>query len=183
MYVLSGDDDFKDSKAKYSQTLQILQHRGIRVFAMLFGYINLGTYYFLGAISPGGQLYSTGSLHNIAHDEEDLNNLAYRSGGYLSVENTHDDNHQYKLNGDRTKQVALIGWQLYGGIAETYVLQVNAPIDGLNSVRIGLAKDVSAKVPGVVVVQSINSEQCNANPAISDSSERNTEHPGRSLAH
>ena len=184
LYLLSGDDDFKDSKAKYSKTLQILQHRGIRVFAMLFGYINLGTYYFLGAVSPNtGQAYSTGSLSNIAHDEEDLNNLTYRSGGYLSVENTHDDNRQYKLNGDRTKEVAQIGWQLYGGIAETYVLHVNAPIDGLNSVRIRLAKDVSTKVPGVVVVQSINFGQCNANPATSDSCERNTEHPARSLAH
>ncbi len=164
LFVFSGDDKFNDSRAKFNKTLRSLQQQGIRVFAMLFGYIRMGTYYTfwngpLNGPGPGPPLSS-----NVSREEEDLNNLAYGTGGYLSVENTHDVWQRYKLNDDRTKEVERIGWQLYGGIAETYILRFARSADEIGTVRVGLAADVISKVPGAVVVQSRNASECEASP-------------------
>jgi hypothetical protein len=167
MLVFSGDDDFKDSKAKFGKTLPTLQQHGIRVYAMLFGNIDMGTYYIfwngLGSLGP--------ITDNFSRDTEDLNNLAYRTGGYLSVENTRNELQQYKLNDDGIKQVSQNGWQLYGGIAETYALQVDGSEDEVSSIRIELAPDARVKVPGAVVVQSINAAACQSVPTLATANE------------
>ena len=156
MLVFSGDDDFTDSRAQFGKTLQALQQQGIRVYAMLFGYIDMGTYYtFWNGFGRLGPITTDLSL-----DTEDLNNLAYRSGGYLSVENTRNVLQQYKLNDDRTKQVSQNAWQLYGGNAETYVLRLDGPEDEVSSIRIELAPVRPGKVPSAVVVQSRNAAPC-----------------------
>ena len=160
LLVFSGDDDFRDSKAKFGKTLGTLREGGIRVFAMLFGYIDLGTYYTFWTAplhSPG---LSSPLSGNLSRDTEDLNNLAYSTGGYLFVENTHNSLRQYKLSDDRTKEVTQMGWQLYGGAAETYVVRLSASTEVLDRLKVGLTAAVTDKVPRAVIVQSKSAVGC-----------------------
>lgn len=158
LFVLSGGDDFSDSRNRFANVYEELTEQRIRVFGMLFSYV-MG-----GGMSPalivqGGAIWtSPGSSGNA----ETLNSMAWGTGGYLVQENVRNAVRTYKLTEERVHEVTQLGLQQYGAIAQFYRLQVSRVANSKpQTIKLDLAPEWRKKKPAAVLIYPHQLPRCN----------------------
>jgi hypothetical protein len=152
--VLTMGIEGSSSRISFKKIADSLTSSDIRLYGFQLGTPIMGSATLTLAPAPTGNELVPRVV--VSPNEESLNALSTRTGGFMFVEVTNNESRTYKISEQRLSLLEKGGIQMYKAIKEYYVLRVSSRV----KVDLDVADSVRAKLPQAMVSYPRRRDYC-----------------------